>query len=96
MDEQMGENKKSFSFKQYYYANPEFREKHLARLREHVTCECGCIVSRSNFSKHKKNKKHFRKMVENSSDPEVKKTIEELMTTYEMALNEAKKKYFEK
>ena len=90
------ENKETFCFKKYYYDNPEFRERHLAKMREKIICECGCIVSRSNFSKHQDNKKHFRKMVEKFGDQELKKKIEELDTTYKMGLEEAKKKYFEK
>ena len=34
------------------------REKNKEKQNEKVTCECGCIVARSNLSRHKKNKKH--------------------------------------
>jgi len=83
-------------FKKYYYDHPEFREKHLARMKEKISCECGCVVSRSNLSKHQKSKKHFRKMVEKIGDQELKKQIDNLDITYKMGLEDVKKKYFQK
>lgn len=43
-----------------YYANEEFKQRHLARMKEKIDCECGKSVSRSNLSAHKKTKKHLR------------------------------------
>jgi hypothetical protein len=34
--------------------------------RENVTCECGCIVSRSVLSRHKKSAKHNKLMLKNN------------------------------
>ena len=34
------------------------KEKILAKAREKITCECGCVISRGNKSVHKKTKKH--------------------------------------
>ena len=51
------------SFKEYY-ANPEFKEKHQKYMLEPIECECGCVVMRSNISKHKKTPKHLKKMME--------------------------------
>lgn len=50
--------KKTFS---EYYADPEFKRKHLERLRELVDCECGAHVTRSNMSRHKKSPRHLKK-----------------------------------
>jgi len=52
--------------KQYYQANKErikeHREANRERIKEKqnekVTCECGCVVTRQNLSKHKKTTKH--------------------------------------
>lgn len=88
--------KEIFCFKNYYYDNPDFRERHLAKMREKITCECGCLVSRSNFSKHQNNKKHFRRMVEKSGNQELKKKIDDLDIIYKMGLEDAKKTFLKK
>ena len=45
------------SFKDYY-ADEEFRKKHLEKLKERVECECGFETSRCNLSRHKKSHTH--------------------------------------
>ena len=54
----------SKTFKQYYDENPEFRKRHLKKLGEKVTCECGVVSSRNNLTRHKKSKVHENRMCE--------------------------------
>ena len=51
----------SKTFKEYY-ADPEFREKHLKYITEKLPCECGCMVSRVNWLRHAKTNKHKKLM----------------------------------
>ena len=44
------ENKEKF--KQYYQNRKE-------KLKEKIICECGCSITKSGFSQHKKSKKHL-------------------------------------
>ena len=55
------ENKDKISEKQkqHYTVN---KEKLLEHMKQKITCECGCIVSRTNLSPHKKTKKHMKLM----------------------------------
>ena len=48
-------NKSSFS---KYYADPEYRRRHLEYGAEKVECECGTKVSRHNLGHHKNTNKH--------------------------------------
>ena len=41
-----------------YYAIDDFRNRHLEKSREKIKCVCLMDISRSNFSKHLKTKKH--------------------------------------
>jgi len=42
-----------------YYANPEYREKHLNYIKQKVECSlCKVMVARANMPAHKKTKKH--------------------------------------
>ena len=50
---------KKFSFKEYYDTHPEFRERHLAKLRKRSKCECGTYVQKSHLLRHKKTMKHM-------------------------------------
>ena len=43
-------------YKQYYIDN---RDKMLQKGSQKVTCECGCVISRSSLSKHRKTQKHL-------------------------------------
>lgn len=53
-------NKKAKTFKDYY-ADPEYRRKHLAYISERVKCnDCGIETARCNMSKHKKTVKHIK------------------------------------
>tara|TARA_R110000822_G_C15132220_1_gene475221 strand:+ start:70 stop:726 length:657 start_codon:yes stop_codon:yes gene_type:complete len=36
----------------------EFYQQNKEKIAEKITCECGCVVSRSNLLRHKKSKKH--------------------------------------
>jgi hypothetical protein len=45
-----------------YYADDEFRLKHLLRLKEKIPCECGKSISRSNMLKHQNTKVHKKFM----------------------------------
>ena len=49
-------------FKQYY-ANPEFREKHLTDMKCKLPCSgCGFVTSRANMTKHKRSRNHLKRM----------------------------------
>lgn len=50
------------SFKEKYNEDSEFRDKHLAYLREKVTCECGKVVSRVNKQRHMTTPLHKKRM----------------------------------
>tara|TARA_R110000772_G_scaffold7819_1_gene26271 strand:- start:492 stop:836 length:345 start_codon:yes stop_codon:yes gene_type:complete len=39
-------------------ANNTIPSKNKEHLQEHITCECGCIITRASLSRHKKTKKH--------------------------------------
>ena len=86
----MNDLKKTQTFKEYYDSNPEFRQRHLEKLKEGKECECGCIITRGNFSKHLKSKKHIKKMVKKIDDPELTKIIADLDISYKMALDAVK------
>mgnify|MGYP003128030937 CR=1 FL=1 len=43
--------------KKYYQNN---KDKINEKQKEKITCECGCIVSRTNLNRHKKSKKHLK------------------------------------
>jgi hypothetical protein len=36
------------------------KDKHNEKSRERITCECGCIIRRSDISTHKKTQKHIK------------------------------------
>lgn len=50
------------TFKEYYDADPEFREKHLKKMLEKVPCECGFVTSRNNMTKHRRSRNHEKRM----------------------------------
>ncbi len=39
----MSVDKKKQTFKEYYDSNPEFKQRHLNKMREPMTCECGAV-----------------------------------------------------
>lgn len=45
-----------------YYADPEYRQRHLDRLKEKVTCECGFVTSIVNLKRHKRGSTHAKRM----------------------------------
>lgn len=45
-----------------YYADPEFRRKHLDKMKQRVKCECGYETSRTNISRHKRSRNHANRM----------------------------------
>ena len=54
---------------EYRQQEKEYREQNKekinARIREKVTCTCGCVLSRGNLSTHKKSKQHVKFMESN-------------------------------
>lgn len=59
--EQSKEKKKYKTFKEYY-ADEEFRKKHLERMKQTTQCKCGKSITRSNMSAHVKTAMHARRM----------------------------------
>lgn len=52
------EKKKSYKVFRDYYKDPEFKQKHLNKMKEKIQCEiCGTMISRSNMKTHNKSKK---------------------------------------
>lgn len=47
--------------KEWREANPDYFKQWRAKAGK-VTCECGCVVSKTNLSTHKNSKKHFSKL----------------------------------
>lgn len=83
VDESMATKKKTFKD---YYADPAFRERHLAKLKEPVTCECGSEVNRNNLHVHKKTRKHEKRMKEIKTDPNLIHVINKVQAEYEKTL----------
>lgn len=46
-----------------YYQDPEFRARHKAYMTTKIKCECGCLRTRNNMTRHKETEKH-KKMME--------------------------------
>lgn len=51
--------KKKFNFKDYYQTHPEFRERHLMKLKEKVACACGRNVAKCGLARHYRTKAHL-------------------------------------
>jgi hypothetical protein len=47
-------------YKKQHYTNN--KDKILEQMKQKVTCECGCIVSRTNLLRHKRTKTHIKLM----------------------------------
>ena len=71
-------DKKYKTFTDYYNEDEEFRKKHLARLNEKVTCECGFVTARCNLSRHKKSHLHTDKMVNIDRINKIKEEMNQL------------------
>lgn len=56
-----------------YYADEEYRQKHLARMKERVVCECGAETSRVNSYAHKKSGKHLAYVEKKKLEEQIKK-----------------------
>lgn len=65
----MTEENKSRSFKKFsdYYADTEWKLKHLKYMCERIKCECGCISTRSNMTRHKRGKVHRNNIQQNNT-----------------------------
>jgi ribosomal protein L44E len=49
-------------FKDKYYSKPEYKEKHMQKLKEKVKCEtCDKMICRVNMNRHKKTSPHLLK-----------------------------------
>lgn len=86
------------TFTDYYNNDPEFRRKHLEKLKEKVECECGFVTARSNLSRHKKSHLHIEKMEEIEEEKEniikkkeLEKKLEKMMKELEKIRRELKK-----
>ncbi len=63
------ENQKPKKIFKDYYADPEYRRKHLDRMKEKVECpDCGHITARANLTKHKRSKVHQQKAASNQKN----------------------------
>jgi hypothetical protein len=54
--------KKYKTFADYYKSDPEFRKRHLEKLKEEVECECGFVTAKCNLARHRKNHLHTKRM----------------------------------
>lgn len=74
----MEENKIKKSFKDYY-KNEDYKKKHLEYIKEKITCDCGCQVTRVGMCKHKRNEKHNKIMnnIKKNEDERLNKIIDE-------------------
>ena len=45
----------------------ELYKNNKEKINEKITCDCGCIVSKSNLSRHKKSKKHIDYLINKSN-----------------------------
>jgi hypothetical protein len=87
LEEELIEEKPQKTFRDYY-ADPEFRRKHLARMQEKVECKvCGAIISRSNMSKHTNTTRHkqvvkkMNQMVDKMEKDKMLEILEKFMTS---------------
>ena len=42
--------------------NKQYRIDNKDKIKEKITCECGCMIRRDNIAKHRKSKKHIQRM----------------------------------
>ena len=55
----VNKDKKTEQNKQYRIEN---KDKLLEQRKQKITCECGCVVSRSHLTRHKTSNKHIKRM----------------------------------
>ncbi len=80
LEEPETEVKQQKTFKEYY-ADPEYKRRHLARMQEKLECPtCNVSISRSNMSKHKKTKHHIRVAAKIESPSELQRA--EIFTSF--------------
>ena len=65
-------------FKKYYDNNPEFKKRHLKRMSQKITCECGFVTARGNLSRHKKGHLHIQRMGDYDEIVELEEAMEEI------------------
>lgn len=53
---------KKFNFNAYCAQHPEYKARHAQLKKTKIECECGSIISRTNYAKHKLTNKHHKKM----------------------------------
>ena len=82
------------TFKEYY-ADPEFKEKHLKYITEKLPCECGCMVTRVNWLRHAKTNKHKKLMemkelneIDDNELNNLKRQVKTLQKTIEKISNQ--------
>ena len=61
-----------------YYADPEYRKKHIDKYKQKVECSCGSMVTLYNMSHHKKSKKHLK--LNETDEERIKRMETELKT----------------
>ncbi len=85
------------SFKEYY-ANPEYRKKHIAHMMEYVTCKiCDISTSRCNMSKHRKTNKHWANVLKRTPNDELVEMMQSIgnHSLYLDSINANDKDYLE-
>lgn len=55
-------------FMDYYNNDPEYRERHLQKLKEKIECDCGEMVSRASMARHRRTTKHQNKINDITND----------------------------
>jgi len=46
------------SFKEIYYSDPVFRQKHASKMTERIKCECGYMSQRGHIRRHERGHIH--------------------------------------
>lgn len=69
------------TFKQLYDSNPEFRKRHLEKMKQEAQCECGVSLKRSHLGRHRKSKKHL-KAIGFTKATELRAAMEKFMESY--------------
>jgi len=60
--------KSEHSFK-HYYADPEFRKRHLRYMSTKIPCpECGFVTFRSNMTRHRRSSNHEKRLRQRELD----------------------------
>ena len=71
------ENENNYSYMKEWYKNN--KKKHLDYLKTKITCKCGLEITRNNYNKHIKTKKHLNRLEdENDEKDELREKIDNL------------------